>query len=109
MPGIDCASTFAPVCRLQNIRMVLAIAAEHNLECWQLESKTAFLNADVTEEVYVKIAPRYERFDKEGVPLVMGRFKSLYGLHQSPTNELVEHDRETSRVETGFKRLKSDP
>ena len=32
MPGIDCGSTFAPVCRLQNIRMVLAIAAEYNLE-----------------------------------------------------------------------------
>ena len=36
LPGIDCGSTFAPVCRLQSIRMVLAIAAEYNRECWQL-------------------------------------------------------------------------
>ena len=36
LPGIHCGSTFAPVCRLQSIRMVLAIAAEYNRECWQL-------------------------------------------------------------------------
>ena len=33
VPGRDCGSTFAPVCRLQSIRMVLAIVAEYNLEC----------------------------------------------------------------------------
>ncbi|CAN0562946.1 unnamed protein product, partial [Laminaria digitata] len=83
LPGIDCGSTFAPVCRLQSIRMVLAIAAEYNLECWQLDYNTAFLNADVTEEVYVKMAPGYEKFDENGVPLVMRLLKSLYGLRQS--------------------------
>ena len=80
MAGIDCGSTFAPVCRLQRIRMVLEIAAEYNLECWPLDYNTAFLNADVTEEVYVKMAPGYEQFDEYGVPLVMRLLKSLYGL-----------------------------
>ena len=46
--------------------MVLAVAAEYNLECWQLDSNTAFLNADATEKVYVKMAPRYEQFDEKG-------------------------------------------
>ena len=48
-PGIDCDSTFGPVDRLKSIRMVLAMAAEYNLECWQLDN-TAFLNADVADE-----------------------------------------------------------
>ena len=57
LPGIDCGNMFAPVSRPQSIRMVLVMAAEYNLECWQLDYNTAFLNADVREEVYVKIAP----------------------------------------------------
>ena len=43
--------------------MVLAIAAEYNLECWQLDYNSAVLNADVMEEVHLKIAPGYEKFD----------------------------------------------
>ena len=66
--------------------MVLAIAAEYNLEYWQLDYNTAFLNADDTEEVYVKMAPGYEKFDKIGVPLVRSLSKSLYGFSQTPTN-----------------------
>ena len=60
LPGVDCGGTFAPVCRLQSIRIVLAIAAEFDFECWQLDYNTAFLNAKVEEEVYVKMAPGYE-------------------------------------------------
>ena len=51
VPGVDCGGTFAPVCRLQSIRMVLAIAAEFDFECWQLDYNTAFLNAKVEEDV----------------------------------------------------------
>ena len=43
LPGIDCDSAFAPVCRLQNIRIVLVIATENSLECWQLDYNTAVL------------------------------------------------------------------
>ena len=107
LPGIDCGSTFAPVCRLQSIRMVLAIAAEYNLECWQRDYNTAFLNADVTEEVYAKMAPGYEQFDENGVPRVMRLLKSLYGLRQSPTNWWNTIDKRL--VEIGFKSLKLDP
>ena len=56
--------------------MVLAIASEYNLECWQLDYNTAFLNADVAEEVYVKLVPGYEEFDKNGVRMVMRLLKS---------------------------------
>ena len=86
LSGIDCGSTFAPVRRLLSICVVLAITTEYNLECWQLDYNTAFLNADVTEEVHVKMAPGCEEFDENGVPLVMRLLKSLYGLRKSPTN-----------------------
>ena len=50
VPGRDYSGTFAPVCRLQSIRMVLAIAAEMNWEVVQLDVNTAFLYADIEEE-----------------------------------------------------------
>ena len=84
--GRDCSVTYAPVCRLQSIRMVLAIATELNLEVRQLDVKTAFLYADNEEEVYVKTAPGFETTNKNGVQLVMKLEKSLYGLAQSPQN-----------------------
>ena len=66
--------------------MVLTMASEYNLECWQLDYNTAFLNADGTEEVYVRMAPGYEGFDENGVPMVMRFLKSLYGLRQCPAS-----------------------
>ena len=107
VPGVDCGGTFAPVCRLQSIRMVLAIAAEFDFECWQLDYNTAFLNAKVEEEVYVEMAPGYEEFSNDGVPTVMRLLKSLYGLRQSPRCWYGTVDKHV--VEIGFKSLKSDP
>ena len=45
-----------------------------------LDMQTAYLNADVEEEVYVKMTPGYETYDKSGVPFVVKLKKSLYGL-----------------------------
>ena len=73
----------------------------------QLDYNTAFLNADATEEVYVKMAPRYEEFDENGVPLVMRLLKSVYGVRQSPKNWWKTVDEHL--VEIGFKSPKSDP
>ena len=84
VPGQDCGSTFAPVCRLQSVRMVLAIAAEMDWEVRQLDVKTAFLYADIEEEVFVAEPPGFETNDKEKGLLVMKLGKSLYGLAQSP-------------------------
>ena len=86
LPGVDCGGAFAPMSRLKSIRTVLAIVLEYNLECWQLDDNTAFLNADITEDMHVKMAPGYEEFDENKFPMVMRLLKSLYGLRQSPTN-----------------------
>eukprot|EP00752_Nemacystus_decipiens_P015693 g14006.t1 len=98
--GRDCGGTFAPVCRLQSIRMVLAIAAEKDLEVIQLDVKTAFLYADIEEDVFVEMAPGYEITNEEGTQLVMKLEKSLYGLAQSPQNWWKTID--PTLVEIGF-------
>ena len=56
--GIDCGSTFAPACRLQSIRMMLAIAVELDCKVFMLDVHTAFLNADVEEDVFRQNDPR---------------------------------------------------
>ena len=106
VPGKDFGNTYAPVCRLQSVRMVLAIAAEMDWEVVQLDVNTAFLYAFLEEDVHVEAAPGYEKMDKDGVPLVMKLHKSLYGLAQSPGNWFKTIDPEL--VALGFVPLKSD-
>ena len=51
--GIDYDETFSPVAMLKSIRIMLAIAAHLDYEIWQMDVKTAFLNGELTEEVYM--------------------------------------------------------
>ena len=55
--GVNCSGTFAPVCRIQNPRMVLVTAVEFDCDILYLDVQTAFLNANVEEEGYAKRAP----------------------------------------------------
>ena len=66
--------------------MVLAIAAEMDWEVRQLDVKTAFLYADIQEDMTVAEPPGFETQGKNGVPFVMKLRKSLYGLAQSSGN-----------------------
>ena len=107
VPGVSCRGAFAPICRLQIICMVLAIGAEFDLECWQLDYHTAFLNVRVEDEVCVKMAPGYKEFDDNGMPMVLRFLKSIYGLRQSPRCWYSTVDEYVAEI--GFKSLKSDP
>ena len=51
--GIDFDETFAPVARLEAIRILLAYANHHNIILYQMDVKSAFLNGKLEEEVYV--------------------------------------------------------
>ena len=85
LSGIYCGCTYAPLCRIQGIRMALAIAASEDWEVFQFDVQTAFLNAEVQEEVYVKTPPGYKWLDATtGRPNVMELKNNLYGLCQSP-------------------------
>ena len=80
--GIDFKETFAPVARLEAIRIFLAFAASKGFKVFQMDAKSAFLNSFIEEEVYVKQPPGFEnpKFSNR----VYKHQKALYGLKQAP-------------------------
>ena len=60
--------------------MLTTNAAESDYKVYMLDLQTAFLNADVGEDVFIKMASGYETNDKAEVNLVMKLKKNLYGL-----------------------------
>ncbi|GKC72971.1 zinc finger, CCHC-type containing protein, partial [Tanacetum coccineum] len=80
--GIDFFDTYAPVARISTIRLLLALAAIHDLVIHQMDVKTAFLNGDLDEEIYMK---QPEGFVMPGHESKVCKLKkSLYGLKQAP-------------------------
>jgi histone deacetylase 1/2 len=59
IPGIDFDETFSPVTRLTTIRMLIAIRAKKGYSLRQCDTKTAFLNASLQEEIYIDIPKMY--------------------------------------------------
>ena len=51
--GIDYDETFSPIAMLKSIRILLAISAYYDYEIWQMDVKTAFLNGNLLEDVYM--------------------------------------------------------
>nr|KYP72338.1 Retrovirus-related Pol polyprotein from transposon TNT 1-94 [Cajanus cajan] len=58
--GIDFIETFAPVARIEAIRILLAFAACTGMKLYQMDVKSAFLNGTISEEVYVNQPPGFE-------------------------------------------------
>jgi hypothetical protein len=58
--GLDFGETYAPVARLESIRILLAYATYHGFKLYQMDVKNAFLNGPIKEEVYVKQPPGFE-------------------------------------------------
>lgn len=79
--GIDYFDTFAPVARYESIRILLAIAAKRDYEIMKFDVKTAFLNGDLQEEIYIEQPPGYK--DKSQPNAVLKLHRSLYGLKQA--------------------------
>ncbi|KAL8107456.1 hypothetical protein AgCh_024022 [Apium graveolens] len=80
--GIDYEEVFAPVTRLETVRLLLALAAKNGWQVHHLDVKSPFLNGELQETVYVE---QPEGFVKEtGKHLVYKLRKALYGLKQVP-------------------------
>nr|GFC92706.1 retrovirus-related Pol polyprotein from transposon TNT 1-94 [Tanacetum cinerariifolium] len=80
--GIDHDETFAPVARIEAIRLFLAYAAHKDFTVFQMDVKTAFLNGILKEEVYVGQPPGF--VSKQYPNHVYALDKALYGLKQAP-------------------------
>jgi hypothetical protein len=113
--GIDYKETFSPTVRHDNLKVVLAIAVQNDLEIHHLDYETAYLNSAMREEVYMKIPSGYDiteeaallGFDPADPTLCLRLNKSLYGAPQAGRNWNIDvHDHITS---LGFKSFTKDP
>ena len=91
----DFFDTYSPVARLTTIRVLLSLAASHGLLVHQMDVKTAFLNGELNEEIYMQ---QPDGFVLDGQERKVCRLlKSLYGLKQAP------HDKfNTTLTSVGF-------
>ena len=100
--GVDFHETFAPTAKLTTLRLLVQIAVNYDFHIVQYDVKTAFLNAPIAEDIYVKPPPGYSNSD-----YVWKLKKSLYGLKQSSKNWndtlhefLIENDFKNSEVDS---------
>nr|GEZ91508.1 retrovirus-related Pol polyprotein from transposon TNT 1-94 [Tanacetum cinerariifolium] len=80
--GIDFEESFAPVARLEAIRIFLAYAVQKNMVVYQMDVKTAFLNGNLREEIYISQPDGF--VDADNPNHVYELKKALYGLKQAP-------------------------
>ncbi|KAJ4813156.1 polyprotein [Rhynchospora pubera] len=93
--GIDYEEVFAPVARMETIRLLISLAAQNKWNIYQMDVKSAFLNGVLEEEVYIEQPPGYIKEGQEQKVLKLK--KALYGLKQAPRAW-------NTRIDTYFKK-----
>jgi hypothetical protein len=101
--GVDFFEVFAHTGKYKTLRVLLSLAAEHDMELRQLDVPQAFTRAKLDEEVYMEMP---EGFSVSG--MVCRLQKSLYGLKQSPRNWYLLVSK-FIKEQCGFKACVSDP
>ena len=82
--GVDYSETFSPVVKFEIVRIVMAITAADDLEIVQFDIKTAFLNGDILELLYMEQPEGF--VDKDHPDYVCLLRKALYGLKHASQN-----------------------
>lgn len=102
--GIDYTKVYAPVARMETVRMVVALAAQRNWKIFRLDVKSTFLYSELNEDVYVEQPRDYK---------IKGRGDKVYKLHKA-LYDLKQATRawfnrmETYFVNEGFKRYPNE-
>ncbi|CAH9146107.1 unnamed protein product [Cuscuta epithymum] len=102
--GVDYEEVFAPVARMETVRLLLALAAHGKWEVHHMDVKSAFLNGDLAEDVYVEQPPGF--IDGANAGKVLKLRKALYGLRQAPRAWNAKLDVSLSSL--GFKKCPSE-
>ncbi|RDX92337.1 hypothetical protein CR513_25549, partial [Mucuna pruriens] len=79
---IDFSEVFAPVARMDTVRLIMALAACKGWDIFQLDVKSAFLHGELSEDVYIEQPKGYVKKGKEHK--IYKLHKALYGLRQAP-------------------------
>ncbi|KAJ9542492.1 hypothetical protein OSB04_028998 [Centaurea solstitialis] len=103
--GIDYDETFAPMARIEAIRIFLAYATHKNFTVYQMDVKTAFLNGELKEEVYVSQPEGFVDRTKPNHVYILD--EALYGLKQAP-RAWYDH-LSNALLDNGFYKGKIDP
>nr|GEZ93972.1 retrovirus-related Pol polyprotein from transposon TNT 1-94 [Tanacetum cinerariifolium] len=104
--GIDYEEVFAPVARIEAIRLFLAYASFMGFMVYQMDVKSAFTYETIEEEVYICQPLRFE--DPDHPDKVYKVVKALYGLHQAPRAWLTKRKSASTPIDTE-KPLLKDP
>ena len=88
--GVDYEETFSPVAMLKSIRILLSIATFYDYEIWQMDVKTAFLNGNLEESIYMSQPEGFIKQDQE--QKVCKLKKSIYGLKQASRSWNIRFD-----------------
>jgi hypothetical protein len=80
--GIYFEEMFAPIAKMEAIRLILDYACSKNIKVYQMDVKSVFLNEDLEEEIYIEQPEGFQMLEKENY--VCRLKKTLYGLKQSP-------------------------
>ncbi|GJT91100.1 integrase, catalytic region, zinc finger, CCHC-type containing protein [Tanacetum coccineum] len=110
--GLDFEESFAPVARLEAIRIFLANAASKNMTVYQMDVKTAFLNGELKEEVYVSQPEGF--IDPDRPHYVYRLKKALYGVKAgtpgvNPRGIFINQSKYANEILKKFDLHKSDP
>jgi len=97
--------TFAPIARMEIVRTMLSIVAQHKWKVYQMDVKLEFLNGVLKEEVYVEQPPGYEIEGQEHK--VCKLKKALHGLNQAPRARYNRID--AYLTENGFEKCDGEP
>jgi len=102
VPGVDYQETFSPVARLDSLRTMFSVAAINDWEIHMMDVKSAYLNGDLEEEIYMLQPEGYE----DGTGRVCLLIKTIYGLKQSGR----QWNRKLDRIlhKHGYTRLETD-
>ena len=106
--GVDFVDTFSPVAKMVTVKMLFAMAAKKKWFLHQLDISNAFLNGDLSEEVYMDIPQGYAERKGNNLPqnAALRLKKSIYGLEQASRQWFLKFS--TTLLNMGFEKINGD-